>query len=99
MDGRAQQGDENRRRAVTFADARATAEAHAPDVTLSERRDDIARTQADVAGALANPTVTVLTVPVSPPSGWPRSRTSPGQSVRRIAALYDDLRNYFLFKA
>ena len=59
-DGRAQQAEENRRRAVTFAEARATAEAHAPEVTLSERRDDIARTQADVAGALANPTVTLL---------------------------------------
>ena len=34
-DGRAQQAEENRRRAVTFAEARAAAERSAPDVTLA----------------------------------------------------------------
>ena len=55
--GRAQAGA----RPITFAEARAAGEAAAPDVALAAGRDQIARAQVGVAGALANPTVGATT--------------------------------------
>ena len=46
---------------LSLRDARAAAERRAPDVTLARGRHDIARAEVDVAGMLANPTVTVST--------------------------------------
>jgi cobalt-zinc-cadmium efflux system outer membrane protein len=48
-------------RPITFAEARAAAEAGAPDVALARGRGEVARAQVGVAGALANPAVTVTT--------------------------------------
>jgi outer membrane protein, heavy metal efflux system len=48
-------------RPVTFVAARAAGEAAAPDVALAAGRDQIARAEVSVAGALANPNVAVTT--------------------------------------
>ncbi len=48
-------------RALSLAEARALAERATPDVLLARRREAVARAQVDVAGALANPTLTVST--------------------------------------
>lgn len=48
-------------REVSFADARATAEWAAPDVQLAQRRVDISAAEVQIAGTLANPTLTVST--------------------------------------
>ena len=47
--------------AISLADARALAERATPDVLLARRREAVARAQVDVAGALANPILTVST--------------------------------------
>jgi cobalt-zinc-cadmium efflux system outer membrane protein len=46
---------------ISLTEAREAALRQGPDVTLARGRQEIARTQVDVAGALANPTVTVTT--------------------------------------
>ena len=48
-------------RAITLVEARALAERTTPDVLLALRREEVARAQVEVAGALANPTLTVST--------------------------------------
>ena len=48
-------------RAISLAEARALADRATPDVVLARRREAVARAQVDVAGALANPTLTVST--------------------------------------
>jgi len=52
-------------RPVSLAEARALAERANPDVLLAHRREALARSQVDVAGALGNPTITVLTARLS----------------------------------
>src|SRR5215831_11829104 len=46
---------------ISLAEARAEAARRSPDVVIAIGREEIARAQIDVAGALANPTVTVQT--------------------------------------
>lgn len=46
---------------ITLTAARDAAAARAPDVALGQTREQIARAQVDVAGALANPTLTFTT--------------------------------------
>src|SRR5215471_15689792 len=59
---RAQTADGVRVRApISLTAAREAATRQAPDVALARDRHEIARTQVEVAGALANPTVTVTT--------------------------------------
>ena len=48
-------------RSVSFEQARALAERAAGDVVVAERRVDVARGEVGVAGALANPSLSVLT--------------------------------------
>ena len=48
-------------RAISLAEARALADRTTPDLLLARRREAVARAQVDVAGALANPTLTVST--------------------------------------
>jgi len=48
-------------RAMTWAEARAAAQQHAPELTVAVRRGVVARADVEVAGALANPTFTVTT--------------------------------------
>ena len=48
-------------RAISLAEARSLAERTTPDLLLARRREAVARAQVDVAGALANPTLTVST--------------------------------------
>ncbi|HEX3697998.1 MAG TPA: TolC family protein [Polyangia bacterium] len=48
-------------RDISFAQARAAAERAAPDIQLAERRVDVSTADVQVAGALANPTLTVST--------------------------------------
>jgi cobalt-zinc-cadmium efflux system outer membrane protein len=49
-----------RARPIGFRDARAGAERAAPDLQVAARRVDVSRAQVEVAGTLANPTLTVL---------------------------------------
>jgi cobalt-zinc-cadmium efflux system outer membrane protein len=59
---RAEPPDSGRGRApISLTAAREVATRQAPDVVLARDRHEIARAQVDVAGALANPTVTVTT--------------------------------------
>lgn len=46
---------------ISLGDARAAAVARAPELALARAREAIARAQIDAAGALANPTLTVVT--------------------------------------
>ena len=48
-------------RPVSFANARAAAERLSPDVQIAERKVDVARADVSVAGAWANPTLTMST--------------------------------------
>lgn len=48
-------------RPITFEEARAEAVRHGPAVVLAARRMGVAEAQIDVAGALANPTLTITT--------------------------------------
>src|SRR5215831_16924806 len=48
-------------RAMTWAEARAAAEQHAPELAVAVRRGAVARTDVEVAGALANPTFNITT--------------------------------------
>src|SRR5581483_11153448 len=48
-------------RAMTWAEARAAAQQHAPELAVAAHRGAVARTDVEVAGALANPTFTVTT--------------------------------------
>jgi cobalt-zinc-cadmium efflux system outer membrane protein len=50
-----------RAREISFADARAAAERTAPEVQLAKRRVDVATAEVQLAGTLANPTLTVST--------------------------------------
>lgn len=51
--------------AISLAGARALASQMGPDVLLAERREAIARTQRDVAGALGNPTLSLQSARLS----------------------------------
>jgi len=48
-------------RALTWADARAQAQQHAPELAVGAGRGQVAHAEVQVAGALANPTFTVTT--------------------------------------
>jgi cobalt-zinc-cadmium efflux system outer membrane protein len=52
-------------RRLSLAEARAAAAANAPEVTLARGRSDVAGADVYVAGALANPTVTLLSASVT----------------------------------
>jgi outer membrane protein TolC len=90
--GRVARGETEAARPVTFAEARAAGEASAPDVTLAARRDDIARAQIGVAGALANPTVGATTARETARLGASVSLPLPlfGQRGTAVAAARSD---------
>lgn len=50
---------------ISFAQARAAAEAHAPDTQLARKRAEISRAEVDVAGALPNPMLSASTATVT----------------------------------
>ena len=67
---------------ISLPAAREAAAERAPDVTLARAREEIAQAQVNVAGALANPTLTVTT---AQKTGAPRNRRQPPDASIRPA--------------
>jgi len=92
--GRAQQAGPTADAAsgISLLAARAAAAARAPDVTLARSREEIARAQVDVAGALANPTVTLTTAQKTARLGTGLSLPVPlfGQRATAVGAARSD---------
>ena len=77
---------------ISLAAARDAAVARAPDVALARGREEIARAQVDVAGALANPTLALSTARETARLGTGVSLPMPlfGQRATAVAAARSD---------